>query len=65
MRKIFYPANAPFYFTYNAQFLGHNYGLPIENPKDRETPLIFDKDGNALPTRIRRYAYADEYTYRI
>ena len=63
-RKIFYPASFQFQFLRNNPFEGHNYGLPGRRT-DREPPLRFDKDGNALPSTIRRYPFEDEYTYRI
>jgi hypothetical protein len=46
------------------KFKGHFYNLPKPGSMDGE-PYIRDRDGNILPTQIRRYSFADEYTYRI
>jgi hypothetical protein len=64
MRKVFFAPTAQFQFYRINPFEGHNYGLPPRKV-DREPYLKFDKDGNALPTNVRRYPFADEYTYRI
>jgi hypothetical protein len=64
LRKVLYPASFQFQLFRINPFEGHNYGL---HPRryDREPYLKYDKDGNALPTTIRRYPFPDEYTYRI
>ena len=65
MRKIFYPASFGFQlFRINPFEDGYNNDLP-KSRIDRDPVLRFDKDGNALPSTIRRYPFADEYTYRI
>jgi hypothetical protein len=64
MRKIFFSPEVQFQFFRMNPFEGHGYGLP-PSKVTREPVLKFDKDGNALPTVVRRYPYADEYTYRI
>lgn len=64
MRKIFHPPIASLEFTRRDGFVGHNDNLPL--PKPLVTPPNrVDAAGNILPNRIRRYSFADEYSYRI
>jgi hypothetical protein len=63
LRKYFHPPSYGMAFTRRNFFTGHNDNLPL--PKPQSPPYREDKDGNILPTRIRRYSFADEYTFRI
>ena len=50
-------------FTRLDMAVGDNLGLPVKNsPK---LGIEIDKDGNPLPRQVRRYSFADEYTFRI
>jgi len=44
---------------------GHNFGKPKRNRDLNTEPYRIDKNGVPIPTHVRRYPYADEYTYRI
>jgi len=44
---------------------GHNYGKPKRKRDQNIEPYRLDKNGVPIPTQVRRYPYADEYTYRI
>ena len=50
-------------FTRLDYAVGDNLGLPVKN----STKFGFDVDneGNPLPRQIKRYSFADEYTFRI
>ena len=42
-----------------------NYGM-IKKAKDiNEEAFYVDKNGVPIPTQVRRYPFADEFTYRI
>jgi hypothetical protein len=62
-RKVFYHPYAGLNFTRMDYSIGDNLGIPY---MDRPMYGIDkDKDGNPLPRAIRRYSFADEYTFRI
>lgn len=66
LRKQFHPAHAQFVFKYLNSFKGHNYMKPHSFKMDEAlNKYRFDPEGNVLPTNIRRYPFADEYTFRI
>ncbi len=66
LRKIFQFPDASLVFTWLASFPGNNIGLPRSDAGNMVAPGgRTDKDGNILPNSIRRYAFEDEYTYRI
>lgn len=44
---------------------GDNYGLPKRKRGASERTYWVDKNGKYIPFNVRRYPYADEYTYRI
>jgi len=52
-------------FTRVASGVGNNAGLPKTKRMIDEDPIRFDAKGNPMPTAVRRYPFADEYTYRI
>ena len=50
-------------FTRFDTAIGDNNGKGVHNPDSWNFDV--DKDGNPLPRAIRRYPFADEYTFRI
>ena len=63
MRKVFYHPLAGMTFTRLDYAIGDNMGLPVKNSK--KFGFDVDKEGNPLPRQIKRYSFADEYTFRI
>ena len=62
-RKQFHDPYAGLSFARLDYAVGDNLGLPLKN--QTMFGIDTDKDGNPLPRAIRRYSFADEYTYRI
>jgi hypothetical protein len=63
LRKQFYDPQAGLAFARIDYAVGDNLGLPLKN--QNMFGIDTDSDGNPLPRAIKRYSFADEYTYRI
>ena len=50
---------------WNNKWVGNNLGLPNPFGVQYKDPYELDSKGHILPTNIRRYDFADEYTFRI
>jgi len=45
--------------------VGNNLGLLNPYGEEYKDPYELDHKGHILPTNIKRYDFADEYTFRI
>jgi len=65
-RKKFNVPDAGMQFKFLAlDAAGHNFGMIKSRRAQITEPFRLDKNGNPIPHHVRRYPFADEYTYRI
>lgn len=64
-RKIFHHPTNTLTYLWNNKWLGNNMGLLNPYEETYRDPYELDSQGHVLPTNIRRYDFADEYSFRI